>query len=74
MVYRRIADRQLHGAKWHLAAKQQRAASSEPRLRGGATVADDAVLGHVVHWLDPTEVSRHCETGGDLPGFISNRL
>ena len=43
------------------------------RVSGGTTVAEEAVLGHVVHWLDLLAISRHCDSGGELLRFVWGR-
>ena len=70
MVYNRVDDRQLGGAKWRFAAKRQRAASSEEAsLLIRTTVAEESVLGHMVHWLDfpGTKLAAECDVCGAVP-------
>ena len=70
----RVVDIQLGGARWHFAAKLPWTGSSQgPSLRDGTTVAEEAVLGHMVHWLDLCGIRWLCETGVDILAFVWNR-
>ena len=67
IAYRRVDDRQLVGAKWHLATKQHPAVrdrgwAAEPQSRRSSAWPCGALAGLVGHRL--------CETGGDLLGFV----